>query len=63
MEWAFDVARDARGEALAVSSPAVVASQGSGGERRRIYFGAGLDDFTRGILYCLEEEVRDRAGE
>jgi hypothetical protein len=25
------------------------------GDRRRVYFGSGLDNFARGILYCIEE--------
>jgi hypothetical protein len=48
------VAKDARQGADAVqlfSSPWVVTE----GERRRVYFGSGLDSFARGILYCIEE--------
>jgi outer membrane protein assembly factor BamB len=54
VEWRFDVAKDARQDADAVqlfSSPCVVTEN----ERRRVYFGSGLDTFARGILYCIEE--------
>jgi len=54
VEWRFDVAKDAKQDADAVqlfSSPCVVAV----GEGRRVYFGSGLDNFARGILYCIEE--------
>jgi outer membrane protein assembly factor BamB len=54
VEWRFDVAKDAKQNPDAVqlvSSPCVVTE----GERRRVYFGSGLDNFQRGILYCIEE--------
>jgi outer membrane protein assembly factor BamB len=54
VEWRFDVAKDAKQDADAVqlfSSPCVVTE----GDRRRVYFGSGLDNFARGILYCIEE--------
>ena len=53
-EWRFDVAKDTKLDADAVqlfSSPCVVTA----GERRRVYFGSGLDNFARGFLYCIEE--------
>jgi outer membrane protein assembly factor BamB len=56
VEWRFDVAKDAKQDADAVqlfSSPCVV----TGGERRRVYFGSGLDNFARGILYAIEERA------
>ncbi len=56
VEWRFDVAKDAKQEADAVqlfSSPCVV----PGADGRRVYFGSGLDNFARGILYCIEERA------
>jgi outer membrane protein assembly factor BamB len=56
VEWRFDVAKDAKQDADAVqlfSSPCV--APGAGG--RRVYFGSGLDNFARGILYCIEERA------
>jgi outer membrane protein assembly factor BamB len=52
--WAFEVQADAEQEPVVFSSPAVV-SEKDKGDRRRIYFGAALGDFSRGILYCLED--------
>jgi outer membrane protein assembly factor BamB len=59
--WQFDVEGDTDQWAQMFSSPAVVARQTSGGERRRIYFGAGLSNFSEGVLYCLEDRVNRRA--
>jgi outer membrane protein assembly factor BamB len=61
--WAFDVGQDTGQSPVLFSTPAVAVSQTAGGERRRLYFGSGLEDFSRGILYCLEEGTPDRAGE
>jgi outer membrane protein assembly factor BamB len=55
--WTFDVAEHSRKRPQLFSSPAVVVERGKGGERRRIYFGAGLDNLvsSAAVLYCLEE--------
>jgi outer membrane protein assembly factor BamB len=55
--WSFDVAADAGQDAQTFSSPAVVPAGEHG--RRRIFFGCGLDGFTHGLVYCVE----DRAGD
>jgi outer membrane protein assembly factor BamB len=52
--WSFEVKEDAGQEPVVFSSPAVVSEKGKG-DRRRIYFGTALGDFSRGILYCLED--------
>jgi outer membrane protein assembly factor BamB len=58
IRWTFDVAQDARQKATVFSSPIVVVREGTKGESRLIYFGCGLNDFARGILYCLEEPAK-----
>jgi outer membrane protein assembly factor BamB len=55
--WTFDVARDADQRATLFSSPVVLPRKGSKGESHLICFGCGLSDFTRGVLYCLEEQA------
>jgi outer membrane protein assembly factor BamB len=55
--WTFDVARDTEQRATVFSSPVVLARDRSKGESHLIYFGCGLSDFTRGVLYCLEEQA------
>jgi hypothetical protein len=54
--WSFDVPEHSRKRPQLFSSPAVVVERGKGGERRRIYFGAGLDNLvsSAAVLYCLE---------
>jgi outer membrane protein assembly factor BamB len=54
--WTFDVAKDADQRATLFSSPVVQVRAGGRNESRLIFFGCGLSDFTRGILYCLEEK-------
>lgn len=51
VEWSFDVQKDTGLPVHLFSSP-TVAVQGS---KRRIYLGSGLNNFTRGVLYCLED--------
>jgi outer membrane protein assembly factor BamB len=53
--WAFEVTADAGQEAVLFSSLAVVTVGSGRGERRRIFFGCGLNGFKRGVLYCLED--------
>jgi outer membrane protein assembly factor BamB len=55
--WTFDVAAHSRAKPQLLSSPTVAADPGPGG-RRRLYFGAGLDDIgMTPTLYCLEEQT------
>lgn len=54
--WTFDVAKDADQRATLFSSPEVQVRTGGRNESRLIFFGCGLSDFTRGLLYCLEEK-------
>jgi hypothetical protein len=54
--WTFDVGADAQQEPVLFSTPAVVRMDDRGA-RHRIYVGCALSSFTRGILYCLEEEA------
>jgi outer membrane protein assembly factor BamB len=61
--WTFDVAKDAGQKATVFSSPAVQVLGGSKGESRVIWFGCGLSNFSRGVLYCLEERAEESAGE
>jgi outer membrane protein assembly factor BamB len=53
VQWTHDVTKFA---AQLMSSPAVVAERTSSGERRRIYFGAGVNGGANPVLYCLEDE-------
>ncbi len=61
--WTFDVAKDSGQKAVVFSSPVVSVREGRKGESRLIFFGRGLNDFQRGILYCLEERTVEKAGE
>jgi outer membrane protein assembly factor BamB len=60
--WTFDVPKDAGTPATVFSSPRVAVREGRNGESRWIWFGCGLNDFTRGILYCLEENAVELSG-
>ncbi len=53
--WTFDVEKDTGQPATVFSSPLIELGKESRGELRRIWFGCGLSEFSRGILYCLEE--------
>jgi outer membrane protein assembly factor BamB len=55
--WTFDVAKDTEQPAMLLSSPLVQLCEERRGESRLIWFGCGLNEFTRGILYCLEERI------
>jgi outer membrane protein assembly factor BamB len=63
VQWTFDVGQDTGLDPVLFSSPALVVSQTAGGERRRLYFGSGSQDFSRGILYCLEDLTSDKVEE
>jgi outer membrane protein assembly factor BamB len=52
VRWTFDLGA---GTYLS-SDPAVAASRSPGGERRRIYFGAGLNYLTFPGVFCLEDK-------
>jgi outer membrane protein assembly factor BamB len=55
--WTFNVAQDAdTSDVQMFSSPCVEVTLGPEGERRRIFFGCGLNTFNKGTLYCLEDE-------
>jgi len=56
-EWLLDVAKEQKLPAELFSSPTAVVSRD--GDRRRVYFGCGLNTFQRGVLYCVED-VRGR---
>ena len=59
--WTFDVSKDTEQNATVFSSPLVqVRAQGKE-ELRLIWFGCGVNDFTRGILYCLEDRPAEKA--
>jgi outer membrane protein assembly factor BamB len=55
--WSFEVAKHSRKRPQLLSTPAVVVVRGKDSERRRIYFGTGLDNLisSAAVLYCLEE--------
>jgi outer membrane protein assembly factor BamB len=61
-DWTFDVAGDAKGKPKLYSSPAVVVTRESGGERRRLYFGAGIESplGMTALLYCHEDRLEDQ---
>jgi outer membrane protein assembly factor BamB len=50
--WTFDLEKGA----LAGSAPFVAVDRTAQGERRRIYFGAGLNDGSVAPVYCLEDK-------
>jgi outer membrane protein assembly factor BamB len=50
--WTFDLEKGA----LAGSAPFVAVHRTPQGERRRIYFGAGLNDGSVAPVYCLEDK-------
>lgn len=60
IDWTFDVANDAEQPAMLFSSPLVQVHEDRSGESRLIWFGCGLSEFTRGILYCLEERIIEK---
>jgi outer membrane protein assembly factor BamB len=57
--WIFDVTKDAGQSAALFSSPLVQLRKDSRGESRHILLGCGLSEFTRGIVYCLEERAAE----
>ncbi|HTU22847.1 MAG TPA: PQQ-binding-like beta-propeller repeat protein [Gemmataceae bacterium] len=61
IDWTFDAGKDAGQSATVFSSPLVKVREGQKGESRLIWFGCGLNGFTRGILYCLEERAIEPA--
>jgi serine/threonine-protein kinase len=57
IEWTLDVGKDTGQSATVLSSPLVQERIDGQGRSRSIWFGCGLSEFTRGILYCLEEDA------
>jgi outer membrane protein assembly factor BamB len=57
--WTFNVAEDSKKKPQLFSSPRVFVTQEKNGERRRIYFGTGLDTLAEwhATLYCLEDRL------
>jgi outer membrane protein assembly factor BamB len=49
--WEFDVKKETNQDATMFSSPAIATE----GKRCQIWFGSGLNTFSRGILYCIED--------
>jgi outer membrane protein assembly factor BamB len=60
IDWTFDVPKDTDQTATVFSSPLVQARAGQD-ESRSIWFGCGLNEYTRGILYCLEERSAEKS--
>jgi outer membrane protein assembly factor BamB len=61
-DWTFDVAGDTKGKPKLYSSPAVVVTHEGGGERRLLYFGAGIESplGMTALLYCHEDRLEDQ---
>lgn len=60
LSWAYDLAREAGATPILYSSPTVQVRRDGSGERRRIYFGAALQNAVTGSLarlYCLQDRV------
>jgi outer membrane protein assembly factor BamB len=59
IDWTYDLS-DRQPHLSA--APKVVTSRAADGERRQIYFGAGLGSVVSGqaVLYCLEDKMTDR---
>jgi outer membrane protein assembly factor BamB len=57
--WQFDVAKHSGKKPQLFSSPKVAIAQSGKEERRRIYFGTGLDTLAEwhATLYCLEDRL------
>ncbi|MCL6639654.1 MAG: PQQ-binding-like beta-propeller repeat protein [Firmicutes bacterium] len=63
LSWAYDLAREAGATPILYSSPTVQVRRDGSGERRRIYFGAALQNAVTGSLarlYCLQDRVELR---
>ncbi len=61
IQWSFDLADEAKAEVLLCSTPFVVIERVAGGERRRIYLGAGVNNSvsSAALLYCFEDRMED----
>jgi outer membrane protein assembly factor BamB len=63
-QWSFDVSKDNGGQDTALfSSPTAIVSRDAHGDRRQVYFGSGLNGQKRGVLYCLEDQVKQPGAE
>jgi outer membrane protein assembly factor BamB len=62
--WTFDVGKQAQAEAQLFSSPTVTVTRDGDGERRRIYFGAGLNNYVSiaAAVYCFEDRAEEPTG-
>jgi outer membrane protein assembly factor BamB len=60
-DWTFDVGSDVKGKPKLYSSPAVVVTDTDKGERRLLYFGAGVESplGMTALLYCHEDRLDD----
>ena len=58
VQWTYNLTGR---RAFLPATPRVVVSRTAEGERRQIYFGAGIGDVVSGrpVLYCLEDRIRD----
>jgi outer membrane protein assembly factor BamB len=61
-DWTLDVGEHVKGEPELLSSPAVAVSREAGGERRQLFFGAGLKSPVgeSAVLYCHEDRLDDQ---
>jgi outer membrane protein assembly factor BamB len=58
VDWTFDVAKDSGSPPEATnlfSSPVGDVRRDGGADRRRVYLGCGLENNSKGALYCLED--------
>lgn len=61
-DWTFDVGGETKGKPKLYSSPAVTVTREPGGERRRLYFGAGIESplGMTALLFCNEDRLEDQ---
>jgi outer membrane protein assembly factor BamB len=59
VHWEMDVESDIKLPAMVYCSPVVRTTHDGRRERRRLYFGCGLNGLKSGILYCLEDRLED----
>jgi outer membrane protein assembly factor BamB len=60
IDWTFDVPKDTDQNATVFSSPLMQMRAEGKNESRLIWFGCGLNEYMRGILYCLEERSTEK---
>ena len=61
-DWTLDLGKQVKGEPELLSSPAVAVSRADGGERRQLFFGAGIKSpvSETAVLYCHEDRLDDQ---